>query len=106
MRLFAELLLQLPSWSQQAASGARRVMSASCEVTQGVGDRDRPVHHYSEVFGLGAEGQGLVVVFDFKFTQHRPTVEQCARKYRYRASAGKGTDMSELQDDHFLTSEQ
>jgi len=31
-------LLQHPSRSQQAASGARRVMSASCEVTQGVGD--------------------------------------------------------------------
>ena len=36
--LFAELLLQYPSQSQQAASGARRMMSASCEVTQGVGD--------------------------------------------------------------------
>jgi len=34
--LFAMLLLQHPS--QQAASGARRVMLASCEVTQGVGD--------------------------------------------------------------------
>jgi len=36
--LFAELLLQHPSRSQQATSGVRRVMSASCEVTQGVGD--------------------------------------------------------------------
>jgi len=27
-----------PNRSQQAASGARREMSASCEVTQGVGD--------------------------------------------------------------------
>jgi len=36
--LFAELLLQRLNRSQQAASGARRVMSASCEVTQGVGD--------------------------------------------------------------------
>jgi len=36
--LFAELLLQHPNRSQQAASGARRVMSASCAVTQGVGD--------------------------------------------------------------------
>jgi len=34
--LFAELL-QHTSQSQQAASGVRRVMSASCEVTQGVG---------------------------------------------------------------------
>ena len=36
--LFAELLLQHPSRSQQATSGAWRVMSASCELTQGVGD--------------------------------------------------------------------
>jgi len=35
--LFAEILPQNPNWSQQAASGARRVTSASCEVTQGVG---------------------------------------------------------------------
>ena len=27
---------------------------------------DRPVQRYSEVFGLGAEGQGFVVVFDLK----------------------------------------
>ena len=36
--LFAELLLQHPNRSQQAASVAQRVMSAPCEVTQGVGD--------------------------------------------------------------------
>jgi len=41
-------------------------MSACCEVTQGV--RKRPVQRYSEIFGLGAEGQGLVVVFDFRLT--------------------------------------
>jgi len=35
--LFAELLLQHPSRSQQATSGVRRLMSASCEVTQDVG---------------------------------------------------------------------
>ena len=35
--LFAELLLKHPSWSQQAASTARRVMSALCEVAQSVG---------------------------------------------------------------------
>ena len=35
--LFATLLLQYPNRSQQAAPGARRVMLASCEVTQGVG---------------------------------------------------------------------
>ena len=36
--LFAPLLFQHPNRSQQAASGVRRVMSASCEMTQGVGD--------------------------------------------------------------------
>ena len=36
--LFAELLLQHPNRSQEAASGVRRMMSASCEVTQGVGN--------------------------------------------------------------------
>ena len=30
--------------------------------------RERPVQRYSEVFGLGAEGQGFVVVSDFKLT--------------------------------------
>jgi len=49
------LLLQHPNRSQQAASGARRVMSATCEVTQ-------------VVLGLGAEGQGFVVEVDFQLT--------------------------------------
>jgi len=35
--LFATLLLQRPNHSQQAASGVRRVMLSSCDVTQGVG---------------------------------------------------------------------
>jgi len=52
------------SRSQQAASGVRRVMSASCEVTQVSAIRERPVQRYSEVSGLKAEGQGFVVVFD------------------------------------------
>ena len=30
--------------------------------------RELPVLCYSEVFGLKAEGQGLVVVFDFQLT--------------------------------------
>jgi len=30
--------------------------------------RERPVQHYSKVFGLGAEGQGFVVEVDFKLT--------------------------------------
>jgi len=53
--LFTEFLLQHPNRSQEVASGARRVMTTSCEVTQGV-------------FGLEAEGQEFVVVFDFKLT--------------------------------------
>jgi len=36
--LFAKLLLQHPSQSQQTASGVRLVMPTFCEVTQGVGD--------------------------------------------------------------------
>jgi len=35
--LFATLLIQRPSLRQQTASGVRRVMLASCGVTQGVG---------------------------------------------------------------------
>jgi len=30
--------------------------------------RERPVQRYSEVFGLGAEGQGFVFVVDFQLT--------------------------------------
>jgi len=30
--------------------------------------RDRPVQRYSEVFGIGAEGQGFVVEVDFQLT--------------------------------------
>ena len=37
--LFTELLLQHLNRSQLAVSEARRVMSASCEVTEGVGDK-------------------------------------------------------------------
>jgi len=36
--LFVTLLLKHSNWSQQAASRVRRVMQASCEVTQGVGN--------------------------------------------------------------------
>ena len=35
---FATLLLKHPNWSQQATSGGRCVMSASCKVTQAVSD--------------------------------------------------------------------
>ena len=30
--------------------------------------RERPIERYSKAFGLGAEGQGFVVVFDFQLT--------------------------------------
>ena len=45
-------------------------MSASYEVTQGVGGslRERPVQRYSKGLGLGAKGQGFVVEVDFKLT--------------------------------------
>ena len=66
--LFAALLLQHPSQSQQDTSWMRRMMSAFCEVPRGVGDREHPVQRYSEVFGLGAKGQGFVVEVDFQLT--------------------------------------
>jgi len=44
----------------------RDAISASCEVTKVSAIHEQPVHHYSKVFGLGAEGQGFIVVFDFK----------------------------------------
>ena len=46
------------------------------------------------------------VSFHVIVTRQRPTVEQCARKYRQHASAGKGADINELQADHFMTSEE
>jgi len=39
-------------------------------------------------------------------TQERPTVEQSAHRFRQHASAGKGTDMSEMQALHCMTPEQ
>ena len=66
--LFTELLLQHPNRSQQAASGARRVMSASCKVTQGVGNTWATCPTLLRGIWFGAEGQGFVVVFDFKLT--------------------------------------
>jgi len=44
--------------------------------------RERPVQCYSEVFGLGEEGQGLVVVFDFKLTfSFLVKVESCRQHF-------------------------
>jgi len=59
--LFATLLSQNPSLGQQPTSRMRRVMSAFCVVTQSVGDTLASFQSYSEVFGLGAKGQGFVV---------------------------------------------
>jgi len=41
-------------------------MSTFCEVTRGVGDTR--VQNYSGVCGLGAKGQGFVVVVGFQLT--------------------------------------
>ena len=71
---------QHPSRSQQAASGARRVMSASCEVTQGVGDTWATC---PTLLGLGAEGQGFVVEVDFYFTLSFLVVEMEDCRHRF-----------------------
>ena len=44
--------------------------------------RERPVQRYSKVFGLGAEGPGLVVVYDFKlmFT-YLVEVKDCRHRF-------------------------
>jgi len=68
--LFAELLLQHPNRSQQAASGARRMMSASCEVTQGVGDTWAACPTLLRGIWARSRSAGFVVVFDFKLTFH------------------------------------
>jgi len=55
-----------PQAGQQAASGAPRVMSASCEVTQGIGDT-WPTYP-TLLQGIWTEGQGFVVEVDFQLT--------------------------------------
>jgi len=59
------------------------MMLASCEMTQGVGGT---VQRYSEVFGLGAEGQGLVVEVDFQLTFGFLVVETEVCRHRFRGS--------------------
>jgi len=68
--LFAELLLQHTYRSQQAASGAQRMMSAFCgsDSRKMSAIHERPVKRYSKVFGLGAEGHGFVVEVDLQLT--------------------------------------
>jgi len=43
-------------------------MSAFCEVTRGVGDRERPAQVYSKIFGLDAKWQDFVFEVDFQLT--------------------------------------
>jgi len=45
--------------------------------------REQPVHHYLEVFGLGAEGQGFVVEVDFKLTFGFLVVEMEDCRHRF-----------------------
>ena len=63
--LFATLLLQHPNRSQKAASGARRVMSSSCEVTQDVSDTRAtcPTPRY-----LGSEQKGRFSLLKLTFS--------------------------------------
>jgi len=48
--------------------------------------RDLPVHRYSEVFGLGAEGQGFVVVVDFQLTFSFLVVKVEDYRHRFRGA--------------------
>ena len=57
---------------------------ASCEVTQGMAVRERHVQHYSEVFRIGAEGQGFVVEVDFQLTFDFLVVEMEDCRHRFR----------------------
>jgi len=45
--------------------------------------RERPVQRSYEVFGLGAEGQGFVVVVDFQLTFNFLIVEVKACRHRF-----------------------
>ena len=48
--------------------------------------RGRPVQRYSEVFGLGAEGKGFVVEFDFQLTFIFLVVEMEDCRHRLRGA--------------------
>jgi len=48
--------------------------------------RERPVQRYSEVFGLGAEGQGFVVVVDFQLTFSFLVVKVEDYRHRFRGA--------------------
>ena len=48
--------------------------------------RERRVQRYSEVFGLGAEGQGFVVEVDFQLTFGFLVVEMEDCRHRFRGA--------------------
>ena len=56
------------------------MMSAFCEVTQ---VRERPVRGYSEVLGLGVEGQGFVVEVEFQLMFSFLVVKMAYCRYRF-----------------------
>ena len=88
MWMFATLLPQHSCPSQQAASRVLRVISAFYEVTSRCPRRYVRdfFQRYSEVFGLGAKGQGFVVVVDFRLTFSFLVVEMEDRRHRFRSA--------------------
>jgi len=48
--------------------------------------RERPVQRNSEVFGLGAKGQGFVVAVDFQLTLDFLVVEMEDRRHRFHGA--------------------
>ena len=52
--------------------------------------REQPVQRYSEVFGLGAEGQGFVVEVDFQLTFGFLIVETEDCRHRFRGAEPSG----------------
>jgi len=48
--------------------------------------RERPVQRYSEIFGLGAEGEGFVVEVDFQLTRSFLVVEMEDRRHHFQGA--------------------
>jgi len=84
--LFAALLLQHPSPSQQAASRVRRVMSAFCEVTQAVGDTWTTCPTLLRGFWARSKAQGSVVEVHFQLTFSFLVVEVESCRCRFCSS--------------------
>jgi len=70
--LFATLLLQHTSQSQQAGSGVRRVMSVFCEVTRSVGERWATCPTLLRGIRFGVKGQGCTKLLHM----HRADIKQ------------------------------